>query len=316
MGLVFSSNSRFDMENDQYDYIGALEYNFPDDILDNGLCLSEVYLPEEIIIHILSFVSVKDIWKLRLVCKKWYNLTKTHSLWSTIFRRLNKTPRPLPWYVSYKCLDNSCFDKNLLRNNCGKKKFSHWMILEDGGNRMKVEDSPVGSDPIPNNIPDFEGAKSCFVTSFSSCSKMQRIELNGNLTKYIVKKFKPHIYVSEWYAGRFDCGGYYQLKAVIYHTAKNKVNTQDDNLQEEYPIDIENEIIIEEKKEIQFIANEATQWKKVEIVIKDYTEDIEGILFEHKAKDNQFWAGHYGPKMAGGVVKLLSDSIQPVSNNL
>lgn len=53
----------------------------------------------------------------------------------------------------------------------------------------------------------------------------------------------------------------------------------------------------------------------MEILIDDYDDDIEGIIFDHKARDSQFWAGHYGPKMAGGVVKFLSDSIEWNLNN-
>ncbi|XP_044744864.1 F-box only protein 6-like [Coccinella septempunctata] len=312
MGSMYSYDSykNSNMNSNQSDMIEALDFNFPDDDLENGLYLSNIYLPEEIIIHILSFVSIRDILKLRLVCKKWYNLLKTHSLWSTIFLRIGrKSPRQLPWYVCYKCLDNSILDKNLLKNNCGQEKFKHWIILEDGGHRMKVEETPIGSDPIPNDIPDFNGAKSCFVTSFTSGTKVQMIQIQGNLSKYIIKKFKPHIYISEWYAGRFDCGGHYELKAIIYRRPKESTAQKDGNNEGQYPINIEDEIILERKKEIQFGGNEAAQWQKVEIVIEDYPDDIEGILFEHKARDNQFWAGHYGPKMAGGVVKFLSDSL-------
>lgn len=31
------------------------------------------------------------------------------------------------------------------------------------------------------------------------------------LLRYIIRMFKPHIYASEWVAGRFDCGCMYNL---------------------------------------------------------------------------------------------------------
>lgn len=34
---------------------------------------------------------------------------------------------------------------------------------------------------------------------------------NKRLLRYIIKNHRPHIYVSEWMAGRFDCGCVYQL---------------------------------------------------------------------------------------------------------
>lgn len=257
------------MKSTQNDLIEALDYLFPNDDLENGLHLSNVYLPEEVVIHILSFVPVEDILKLRLVCKKWYNLTKTHSLWSSIFERNNrKAPRVFPWYVCYKCLDNSILDKNLLRNNCGQEKFEHWIKLEDGGDRLKIEDPPIGCNPIPSNVPDFNGATSCFVTSYTTSAKVQMIDLKCNLSRYIVKKYKPHIYVSEWYAGRFDCGGHYELRAVVYRVPKEKIFEHNGQLEGRlYPVNTEDEIITQEVKEVQYDGNEATNWYKVIYII-------------------------------------------------
>ncbi|KAF2899432.1 hypothetical protein ILUMI_06741 [Ignelater luminosus] len=50
----------------------------------------------------------------------------------------------------------------------------------------------------------------------------------------------------------------------------------------------------------------------IEIVITEYPDDIEELIFEHEGRDTQYWAGHYGSKMAGGVLKLLFDSIEPL----
>lgn len=50
------------------------------------------------------------------------------------------------------------------------------------------------------------------------------------------------------------------------------------------------------------------------MVIKDYPSGVNRIVFQHEGRDLQFWKGHYGSKMAGGVVKLLFDSIQPLES--
>lgn len=48
----------------------------------------------------------------------------------------------------------------------------------------------------------------------------------------------------------------------------------------------------------------------MELVITEYPERLEGITFENNGHNVQVWKGHYGIKMAGGVVKLLFDSIE------
>lgn len=37
-------------------------------------------------------------------------------------------------------------------------------------------------------------------------------------------------------------------------------------------------------------------------VFKDYGPGVRFVLFEHKGQDTQYWAGHYGAKIAGGSV--------------
>ncbi len=52
-------------------------------------------------------------------------------------------------------------------------------------------------------------------------------------------------------------------------------------------------------------------WRKVELVFKQVNkEDANSIVFNHSAKDNKFWKGHYGPKMAGSLVKILFNTME------
>ncbi|KAJ8939456.1 hypothetical protein NQ318_023082 [Aromia moschata] len=77
---------------------------------------------------------------------------------------------------------------------------------------FELEDLPYGSEPLSLDVPDFNGCTSCFATSFYECKKIQEISLRKKrLLRYILNQFKPHIYVIEWAAGRYDCGCRYQL---------------------------------------------------------------------------------------------------------
>lgn len=46
-------------------------------------------------------------------------------------------------------------------------------------------------------------------------------------------------------------------------------------------------------------------------MLENYPDNVKMLVFEHEGNDTQFWKGHYGSKMAGGVVRFVFDSIQP-----
>lgn len=79
----------------------------------------------------------------------------------------------------------------------------------ENADRFIIENLPVGAEPLPSGVEDFNGAQSCFATSFLMCAKCQLIDVSSNLVQHILREHKPHIYLSEWVAGRFDCGAVY-----------------------------------------------------------------------------------------------------------
>lgn len=184
----------------------------------NGLCFNGVYLPEEIVTLILSLISPDQILRASLVCKRWCNIIKSTTFWFRLYEETQgKHPEKLPWYVFYGFFTN-LLDHNLLKNGNGQERFNYWNIIENGGEQFIVEETPAGADPLPLDVPDFNGHKCCFATSYQRCVKRQEITLLQNkLLAYIVNKFKPDIYLSEWVAGRFDCGCKYLLTCLLRH---------------------------------------------------------------------------------------------------
>lgn len=55
---------------------------------------------------------------------------------------------------------------------------------------------------------------------------------------------------------------------------------------------------------------------QIELKFEDYPVKTQKIFFLHEGQDRQFWKGHYGSKMAGGVVKFLFDSIEPTEEDV
>ncbi|KAG5900532.1 F-box only protein 6 [Gonioctena quinquepunctata] len=193
-------------------------------------------------------------------------------------------------------------------NGNGQEKYKHWKILNNFGDQFRIENPPIGSDPLPLGVPEFNGYTSCFATSYYECTKVQEILLkNKLLLRYIMDKFMPHIYISEWVAGRFDCGSRYKLgiRGCGEEYTKGDVFSL-------YGSDDSPEIIAEfQKSEEVFVEQwKGKEWKKVELLIEGYPCNVTTLLFEHEGQDTQFWKGHYGSKMAGGLIRFAFDSIE------
>lgn len=139
----------------------------------NGLCLGNHYIPEEIIVLILSYQEPKKLLHLSLVCKKWSNIIKSDSFWMYLYNKICfKKAKQLPWYVYYLYFTTNTFH-NLLKNTSGERQFHYWKINYNGGDKFKVESIPEGADPLPYDIKDFNGRTSCFATSYGLSKKIQ-----------------------------------------------------------------------------------------------------------------------------------------------
>lgn len=53
---------------------------------------------------------------------------------------------------------------------------------------------------------------------------------------------------------------------------------------------------------------------QVEYTFSNYGRGVRFIEFKHEGKDTQFWAGHYGSKMSGAVVKVSLPKPKVVSS--
>jgi hypothetical protein len=83
-------------------------------------------LPEEILVHVLSYVDIKTLVKLRRVCRWWKHLIDNEVWRLKVSREKSRslksveTKQKLPWFVYYCICDRDPFGKNLLKNHCGQ----------------------------------------------------------------------------------------------------------------------------------------------------------------------------------------------------
>ena len=83
-------------------------------------------LPEEVLLHILSYVDIKTLVNLRLVCHWWKHLIDNEVWRLKVSREKYRSLKSvelkhkLPWFVYYRICDSDPFGRNLLKNHCGQ----------------------------------------------------------------------------------------------------------------------------------------------------------------------------------------------------
>ncbi|KAJ8688362.1 hypothetical protein QAD02_024157 [Eretmocerus hayati] len=267
-----------------------------DEAGDNGLALGGKYIPEELLSQILSYGNYKDLCQYQLVCKRWNHLIQSY-VWrkkaEMTLGHLLPVNNDIPWTLYYFICTKRAFRRNLIKNHSGEKKFSNWTITANGGNRWKVE-NPPDNVPKPEDVV-FEGKKDCFVTSYDVCAKYQVIDLlKEGFTKHFLDVIQPPIHVSEWYCCRWDCPATYFCKVELL---LDKEGSDED--------------ILDHCKFVKKILNEdQDQWFKFEHKFENYGKGLRKIKFLHGGKDEKFWAGHYGSKMAGACVYFDLPNLQ------
>lgn len=173
-----------------------------DENSNNGLILSDIYLPEELITQILHYVDVKSLLNCQLVCKRWNRLLQNYVWWKKA-ESIMENPLPknenIPWCVFYAICKHRPFERNLLKNHSGKEGASkHWKVTDNGGDKWAVETPPVGVPPLPlDQDPELLADQRCFVTSFSLCSKYQCLNFKEmGILPYVMDKLQPSIVVN------------------------------------------------------------------------------------------------------------------------
>ncbi|KAM4610691.1 F-box only protein 6-like [Polymixia lowei] len=216
----------------------------------------------------------------RLVCHGWKEVVDSESIWRERCRRAgydlsDGAKIPEDWRLFYFLCKKR---RNLLKNSRGEEKLSGWQILENGGDKWKVEGVMV---PHPD-----EKVQKVFVTSYHMCRKSQLIDLEKEgYNPSFMDHFQPDIKISDWYAPRWDCGCEYEICV---------------------------ELLNQKKKPVQSFAPETVcfeqwndqTWHQMTHVFKNYGPGVRYIRFIHGGKDTQFWAGWYGIRITNSCVEI------------
>ncbi|XP_034028819.1 F-box only protein 6-like isoform X2 [Thalassophryne amazonica] len=218
-----------------------------------------------------------------LVCKQWKFVADSDSLWKERCRREGyyrdgSSKIPEDWRLFYFLCKNR---RNLLQNPKGDQKLSGWHILENGGDKWKVEEPMV---PHPD-----ETVQKNFVTSYMMCKKCQLIDLEKEgYNSSFMDVFQPAIKISDWYAPRWDCGCEYEICVELLNARKRII-------QKFAP------------ERIYFEQWNNQQWNQLTHIFQNYGPGVRYILFTHGGKDTQFWAGWYGIRVTNSSVEICPE---------
>ncbi|XP_040009964.1 F-box only protein 6-like [Xiphias gladius] len=216
----------------------------------------------------------------RLVCHQWKEVADSESLWRERCRRegyrLRDAARiPSDWRLFYFLCEKR---RNLLKNPRGEHNMKGWQILENGGDKWKVEGLMV---PHPD-----ETVQKSFVTSYSICKKAQLIDLEKEgYNPSFMDHFQPDIRVSDWYAPRWDCGSEYHICVELLNHRKRRIQTFAPGT-------------------VFFEQWNDQKWNQITHVFKNYGPGVRYIRFTHGGKDTQFWAGWYGIRVTDSCVEI------------
>ncbi|EJD74464.1 hypothetical protein LOAG_18227 [Loa loa] len=268
-----------------------------DDIYIQG-----VPIPPQILAEILIRVdNPRDIGYIcPLVCRRWYSVLSAPGFWINymIYRSLDLPPSSLrsePSLNVKKVSIKQAFRRNLINNPSGGDGFL---------SEFEVEKPPIG-------CVSTEDIPVAFVTSYGWCSKFQVIDLwKEGIERAFLDEFCPPITVSECCTARFDCPSIYILEVRLlpdgslpfpYRPTPQFLRfTRYPRFGQQHDVPERDETTNTSVTRVRMLSD--IDWQKIEHTFSNYPPGIRYVLFQHSGKDQQFWAGHYGSKMAKASV--------------
>ncbi|VDM96030.1 unnamed protein product [Thelazia callipaeda] len=307
---------------------------------NNDIYIGDAPIPPEVLTEILirSGSPRSILCVCSLVCHRWCKILSAPGFWIRYmeFQSLNLPPtflRSEPLLNIKKVSIKQPFGRNLIRNPSGDNgSFDNWQVRENDGDGFIIEKPPVGC----SNSSAYD-ISTAFATSFGWCSKVQVVDLwREGIEPVFLDEFCPPITVSEYYTCRFDCSSVYLLDVQLLGdgslslTNETETSSSPDfyfGLSRPFHVrfSVNNVVWRDVTTDTEVIRCRVmedwtattllilttfkvfdldAEWQKIEHTFTNYPKGIRYVFFEHCGKDQQFWAGHYGSKMAKASVVI------------
>lgn len=166
----------------------------------NGLILESYYIPEELLIQILSYIDYKQLILCHLVCKQWNNVIKKN-IWR---KKAEKccgqvfTIDKIPWNSYYSICHKKPFNRNFLTSK-------HLKVSNDSEDNFKIieinaaDNNPsIDISPLPRDLL-FKDSISCInIVQNSIVSERRKCVIDlikEGFTDHILDNIQPTIEV-------------------------------------------------------------------------------------------------------------------------
>lgn len=271
-------------------------------------------LPYEVVSHVLDYVPPGELVRVcMLVCRAWREFLTDPTFWKVRMKRMGNYTEELDsmklvdwprlcWHTVYQPNLIKCFDRD------GRLSYDHWKWVSKDWNRFKLTVHPRSEDhqyrkyyweiektidPDRNSdlVAENSGCLSNYVTSYRWGCREQVVRLaHVGLSDKIMDKVQPAIEVSEWFCARNDCGSIFCIRVELLDATKHIIKFYEQTEVTE-----------------QWLGGELG-WRKKRHVFTGYGPGVRYLRFADAGKDTQFWAGHYGSKMAGAWARVRFSS--------
>ena len=284
-------------------------------------------LPNELVLHVFQYVPPRQLVRVcTLVNKRWQSFFCDSNFWQLRMKQsgnysvlLEKLPSlQINW--ARLCI-TTVYEINIVKSfdSKGKLSLNPWNIMYWSWKNSQNSTTEV-VDGIPFNthckeyanfdrhyssswtieswikredpkdeqvLKENRDSVENYATSYRWCCREQYIILSKyGLTNDIMDVVQPSIEVSEWFAARWDCGSVFEIMIQLLGSEGSVID----------------EFHFSERTE-QWQGGELG-WRKVEHVFTSYGPGVRFVRFCDAGKDTQFWAGHYGSKMAAACVNM------------
>ncbi|KAM5131787.1 F-box only protein 44-like isoform 1-T2 [Mantella aurantiaca] len=101
----------------------------------------------------------------------------------------------------------------------------------------------------------------------------------------IMDNYQPNIVITDWYAGRRDCGSEYQLLVQLLSQDKKPI-------QEFCP------------QPVAIGKCNDTRWQHMTHMFSNYGPGVRYVYFQHGGNSTQNWAGSYGARVTNSSVSI------------
>lgn len=272
-------------------------------------------LPYGVAAHVLDYVPIRQLVRAcMLVRRNWYEFLHDPVFWTSRMEQAGNFTSELNlmvgdiewpklclysiyepnWIKSFNSEGQLCLEPfwkmsstpwDYFKTKCGERLLGESIAWNRGGGNQWATEECINNEEV---LKENGGSCQNYVTSYDWCCREQVVELASvGLSNKIMDEVRPSIVVSEWFCARNDCGSEFHIHVEL--------------------LDKNNKVIsfFDTTEVTDQWQGEGLGWRKVQHVFSGYGQGVRFLRFADAGKDTQYWAGHYGSKMAAAKAKVI-----------